>query len=473
MKLNLPVAAASLLMSICTFAQPQGGAYTPAQKQQKRETAEMDRHYNEIKPRASNSNSGPVSGEYNSYQSADNSKMAGIQAAEARQNAIKGEYEEKENKFRKILTDKKIEKTKENYYRIIDAALQAGFNRYWAERTFGDDPAQFEKIIKSSANAYQQYFEAAPTTIIGSGSKSTVRSIIHDTQYGSGHEQHPETFQIVTAKQRTNGYKSFDSVSAFLKAIIDDGKNNFTTITDSTTQRRYSICQCDWSYGLKYYWKNYEAPEYGAFKSNGKDYWKYPFINFVTRGETKEAYKNIFAGSVSELLATNMYTRDNDAYNNDVFAKFTLKKAFQQDAGVSYFVVFLVQEENGRGVFKIKINKQDEMITDPPIENNKPTLKGVQLNTGANGKARKVKIINSKLIYSTINKTDCLNWSWATEQQKKLSGEEGWGTFKPKNGDVGEIIFESKQCYTGVRVIIVKIGDYYAPVEDDALVFED
>lgn len=471
--MNFPFLVAALLFSACTFGQQEKSAYTPAQKQQKRETAEMDRHYNEIKPRSSSSNSGPVSGEYNSYGGADNSKMQGINAAEARQNTIAQAYKEKQNKLRKILADKNIEKSKDNYFRIINAALQAGFDRYWAERTFGDEPARFEKYINGSANSFEDYFGAPSTTIIGSGKKQTYTPIIHDTKFGSGNEQHPETFSTTKAHHQQIGYKNFESVTTFLKAIIDDGIHNFSNITDTSTQRRYSICRCDYSYGLKYYWQNFEAPEYGAFKSDGKGYWKYPFINLVTKGKTKEAYKQLFATTVNELLASEMFTRDKDVYNNETFAKLTLKKSYQQDAGADYFVTFLVTEDNGAGVFKMNVSKQDAVITDPPVVNNKPTLKGIPLRTGDGSGVQKVKIINSKLIYTTINETTCLNWSWATEEQKKRCGESGWGNFKPKNGDVGEIITESKHCYTGARIIIIKMGDYYVPVEDDALIFEN
>jgi hypothetical protein len=181
----------------------------------------------------------------------------------------------------------------------------------------------------------------------------------------------------------------------------------------------------------------------------------------------------LFATAVNELLASEMFTRNKDEYNNENFAKLTLKKAYQQDAGADYFVTFHVTEDNGAGVFKMNVSKQDAVITDPPVANNKPTLKGIPLRTGAGSGVQKVKIINSKLIYTTINETACLNWSWATEEQKNRCGESGWGNFKPKYGDVGEIITESKHCNTGVRVIIIKMGEYYVPVEDDALVFEN
>lgn len=463
-----------LLISAFVYAQPEKSVYTPAQKQQARETAEMNRHYNEIKPGGNAGSTGTISGDYDSYGGADYSNMKGINAAEARQKAIADEYKAKENKLIKIIADKKIEKTKENYYRVINAALQAGFNNYWAERTFGDSPEKFEIYIGNSNYVIQKYFGSSSNTIIGSGKPQKVTAIIHDTKFGSGNEVHPESFRAITESHQKSGYKKFDSIAGFIKAIIDDGPNNFNSITDKTTQRSYSICECDYSYGLKYYWKDYEALENAAFKSNGNDIWKYPFINFKTRGKSLDEYKQLLANSVKELLVTYMYVHKTDTLNNDRFSKLTFKKEFQQDSKFMYQVSMQVKQDNGAAIFIMKIFKSDVVASDDPIVTSKPSLKGVKLTISANSSiAQKVMIINTKQVYSSINEIQCLDWSWATAQQRNLCGAKGWGDFKPKNGDVGEIVSESKHCFTDARVIIVKVGDYYVPIGDEALVFEN
>ena len=77
------------------------------------------------------------------------------------------------------------------------------------------------------------------------------------------------------------------------------------------------------------------------------------------------------------------------------------------------------------------------------------------------------KIVNDGKLYSTINRTDCL--SWPNERMKKISGEDGWGSFYPKTGDVGTIVAEMKHCDSGKKIYLLKIGNHYAPVGYDGV----
>ena len=82
-------------------------------------------------------------------------------------------------------------------------------------------------------------------------------------------------------------------------------------------------------------------------------------------------------------------------------------------------------------------------------------------------KGKRAKIINDGKLYSTINRTDCL--SWPSQRVKKLSGKDGWGSFYPKNGDVGTIFAELTHCDSGKKIYLLKIGKYYAPVGYDGV----
>ncbi|MFZ4059018.1 MAG: hypothetical protein ACOYKE_12815, partial [Ferruginibacter sp.] len=126
------------IISIC-LAQPDKSIYSESQRRQARENAETNRHYEEIKPRSSSSNNAPISGDYDAYQMADDSKMKGIRAAEARQKKAAEAFSDKERKLAKIIADNGLQKSKLYYPLLLDAARMAGFDSYWAKRTFGDD----------------------------------------------------------------------------------------------------------------------------------------------------------------------------------------------------------------------------------------------------------------------------------------------------------------------------------------------
>ena len=82
-------------------------------------------------------------------------------------------------------------------------------------------------------------------------------------------------------------------------------------------------------------------------------------------------------------------------------------------------------------------------------------------------KGKTAKIVNDGKLYSTINRTNCL--SWPNERMKKISGEDGWGSFHPKNGDIGTIVGEMKHCNSGKKIYLLKIGNHYAPVGYDGV----
>ncbi len=89
---------------------------------------------------------------------------------------------------------------------------------------------------------------------------------------------------------------------------------------------------------------------------------------------------------------------------------------------------------------------------------------GVRIGGGSEAAKGFAAITDAGQLYSTINTTVCLDWSWATPEQKRLSGSGGWNGYYPKNGEQGEVIYVTKHCDSSVKIYILKIGNYYVPM---------
>lgn len=84
--------------------------------------------------------------------------------------------------------------------------------------------------------------------------------------------------------------------------------------------------------------------------------------------------------------------------------------------------------------------------------------------------AKRFVITDAGQLYSTINNGDCIDWSWASPTVRNLAGEKGWaGSFYPKNGDEGEVVFEGKHCNSGIKLYVLKIGSYYAVMGENGV----
>jgi hypothetical protein len=80
---------------------------------------------------------------------------------------------------------------------------------------------------------------------------------------------------------------------------------------------------------------------------------------------------------------------------------------------------------------------------------------------------RQAEIINIRRIYPSINKGDCLNWS--SPEMKANGGIEKWNSFFPKKGDIGTIVDEMSHCYSGEKIYLLKIDQYYIPINQDGV----
>lgn len=382
-----------LVLKIYCYAQPTGSAYSEAQKKQARETAEMNRHYNEIKP-SQNSSGGTLSGDYNSYGMKDDSKMKGINEAEAKQKALSDAFTAKEEKLKKILAEYGIMKHKNFYPQVISASLMAGFDQYWAVRTFGNNAGEFESFLGNPAYSLHKYFGAgAPVSpnVPSSNNaavtkKETNPTPTRSTQAVTGSASHPISFAHVSETQKKNGYKQFDNIKGMVEAIIAAGGNNYDNIIDKTTRYENDECKCDVVYGLKYYWRNYTAPEYGIFKS---EFWKYPFIRYYIHVESKEEAKTVFDEFVREFAGSGRYKRKQDKYIDDA-----TNAVFEYSTNDGFRYSAWVELKNFRSkeafAIRIGIDKKDAPVA---AEKNEP------VNDQAAGKADPVagnKIVNEK-----------------------------------------------------------------------------
>lgn len=83
---------------------------------------------------------------------------------------------------------------------------------------------------------------------------------------------------------------------------------------------------------------------------------------------------------------------------------------------------------------------------------------------------RRVKIIDSNNIYTTINRTDAL--SWPNEDLKRLAGESNWHGWWPRNGMTGQIIHEASFIpgKEKVNIYIIEVDNHFVPIAPVAVV---
>jgi|GEM_PF-5551805 len=133
-----------LLVGFSAAAQPVSGTstvYSQSQMRQARENAEMNRHYENVKPASSGSGStsqgnGAAASPYISY------------SAQVRKDAdARNAFETKKKALGRAIRNGLINRTAEQYDRFIKAAADAGFSKEEAETYFGKNQAAFEQLL--------------------------------------------------------------------------------------------------------------------------------------------------------------------------------------------------------------------------------------------------------------------------------------------------------------------------------------
>lgn len=358
-----------------------------------------------------------------------------------------------------LIVERKIRKHWTYYSQIVQAATEAGLPQIWNGRVFGYNASEFDNLCNFSTSTLHKYFPD---------------------------KDHPIsfTFNDLSTKQKATGeYRSYRQLTDLIKAFINDGKNNFSNVTDRADKPIEPVVSSDENYRLKYYWLDFNAFQYGKFS-----FGKYPYIGFSSWGLTEDEYQEIITYQINDFLATGLYSfeKKKDNYGTNFILK--LKKEYTPEPMVDYEFYMLIdtrsgvpklqmflykseveikQEENKATIFeslqlKPGNKKQNE------TGNNNTILSGLQLDE-TKTTVTKAVIINAGRVFANIVNTNCLDWSWATAAQKKLSGKTGWGNYKPKNGDEGIIVFTAMHCSKKINISILKVGDYYIPIAEEGL----
>ncbi len=80
------------------------------------------------------------------------------------------------------------------------------------------------------------------------------------------------------------------------------------------------------------------------------------------------------------------------------------------------------------------------------------------------------RITDAGDIYPSINTTDCLVWPSA--DAKRTGGENAWGGWRAKNGDVGTVIGVARHCSQDVNVVFLQIGAFVVAIGEQGLAQE-
>lgn len=84
---------------------------------------------------------------------------------------------------------------------------------------------------------------------------------------------------------------------------------------------------------------------------------------------------------------------------------------------------------------------------------------------------KKLKIYHNGGIYENVNGNDSKFIEWKNDDIKIKAGKSYWGNFKPKTGDIGEVIQIGKTKYDEL-IYILKIDSFYVPIKYNYLTQE-
>lgn len=80
-----------------------------------------------------------------------------------------------------------------------------------------------------------------------------------------------------------------------------------------------------------------------------------------------------------------------------------------------------------------------------------------------------VEITNAGNMYDLINTTDCI--AWPSPEVRAKGGLNGWGEWRPKNGDRGMATAWTKHCFMKAKVVFVHVPPYWVPMGEDGIRF--
>ena len=314
--------------------------YKQSSEQQKREWQATERHYESMKrstPYQSQVTNQPTTPADLQRTNQTVATLFGLKnTSNAQQNGAG--LKTSENKFREIVKGwGKIERTSRYYYTFREIGFKAGFDVNAVDFLIGKNESEFLTNAFTKNSLIASCFEKNVNNITPAGNVKPAMvfnntPVTHNTQLGAGNMKHPMTFAEVNNAQMNQGYRQFSKIDEYFINILADGKNNYANITDKTTQYSNNECKCDAVYGLKYYFKNFNAMEYGVFQGPG---WEFPFLRMYLKTGGEQETNEIFNEFVTRFSAMDKFTRyrsyytrdDKDAYfeiNNHAGIKYTV-----------------------------------------------------------------------------------------------------------------------------------------------------
>jgi hypothetical protein len=163
MKKCLLILVAIFCLVAIGFAQPtnesQRGAYTTEQVRQARMNAEMNRHYESMKPSSTGSKYGNIATNSGGSNTWSVGMDKGQAAASERIAAKEKEWNDKVNKLRKLVAERKIGKSASDYNAFMQAAKESFNDEYTLSRMFPSNAASYQIGANDKNSAfYKEWF---------------------------------------------------------------------------------------------------------------------------------------------------------------------------------------------------------------------------------------------------------------------------------------------------------------------------
>ena len=344
--------------------------YKQSSEQQKREWQATERHYESMKKstpyqsQVTNQSTTPADLQRTNQTVAT---LFGLKNKNNAQQSGAG-LKTAENKFREIVKGwGKIERTSRYYYTFREIGFKAGFDVNAVDFLIGKNESEFLTNAFTKNSLIASCFEKNVNNITPAGNVKPAMvfnntPVTHNTQLGAGNMKHPVTFSEVNNAQMNQGYRQFSKIDEYFINILADGKNNYANITDKTTQYSNNECKCDAVYGLKYYFKNFNAMEYGVFQGPG---WEFPFLRMYLKTGGEQETNEIFNDFVNRFSAMDKFTRYRSYFTSDS------KEAYfeiNNNAGIKYTV--WIEKGHSNYDLRMGVDKKQEANNsgDPAID---------------------------------------------------------------------------------------------------------
>lgn len=235
------------IMATAVNAQPtnesQRGAYTAEQVRQARQNAEMNRHYESLKPSGSSTSktsNTSNSGSYTPYQPykysekarqefLENQRLERLAALQKQKAAQQQLFKSRKERFAMELINKGISKTKENYSSIIAVAVSNNLPDTFYYTVFGSNEQEFEQKIISNDYAVNFYFPSASRMMRPTGGSyysnyTAPQNTAKIPEYKKDTLQHSTKILDGLRLKETNTKMPVDKNSTYNKLLIKPAK---------------------------------------------------------------------------------------------------------------------------------------------------------------------------------------------------------------------------------------------------------